>query len=141
MSGQLAGAVQLPDRTWIRGRGLRNPPPGGPDPDFGLYLGVDYTPGWAHERIDWPDFRLPRDSRGAAVLLRRAYDVARGGGRVEVACRGGCGRTGTALAAISILAGNPPADAVAWVRSHYDSHAVETVWQRRWVRRFPGLLG
>ena len=140
MTGRLVGAISLPDGTWIRGRATRDPAPAGPDPDFGLYLGVDHAPTWPHERIDWPDFRLPRDSRAAAVLLRRAYDVARDGARVEAACRGGRGRTGTALAVISILAGNRPEDAVAWVRAHYDAHAVETLWQRRWVRRFPSLL-
>ena len=46
---------------------------------------------------------------------------------------GGVGRTGTALAAISVLAGVPPAEAVAWIRRHYIRRAVETPWQRRWV--------
>jgi hypothetical protein len=45
------------------------------------------------------------------------------------------GRTGTALAGIAVLAGIPPDEAVRWVRLHYHRRAVETPWQRRWVRR------
>ncbi|NUP61376.1 MAG: protein phosphatase, partial [Nonomuraea sp.] len=56
--------------------------------------------------------------------------------RVEVACGGGRGRTGTALACLAVLDGVPAAEAVRYVRSHYDRHAVETPWQRRFVARF-----
>jgi protein-tyrosine phosphatase len=56
--------------------------------------------------------------------------------RVEVACAGGRGRTGTALACIAQLGGVPADEAVAWVRGRYDRRAVETPWQRRYVRRF-----
>ena len=139
-ASSLPGAVRLPDGTWIRGRGLRRPAPGGPDPDFGLYLGVDYRPGWEYEHVGWPDFWLPRTPRQAARLIQYAYERAQAGERVEIACSGGRGRTGTALGAVTILAGTHPDQAVAWVRKHYDRHAVETPWQRRWVRRFPGLL-
>jgi protein-tyrosine phosphatase len=57
------------------------------------------------------------------------------GERVEVACRGGVGRTGTALAALAVLDGLVPADAVHRVRADYHRRAVETPWQRRWLRR------
>lgn len=50
----------------------------------------------------------------------------------------GRGRTGTALACIAVLDGVAPQQAVAFVREHYDPRAVETPWQRRYVRRFPG---
>ena len=56
--------------------------------------------------------------------------------RVEVACGGGRGRTGTALACPAVLDGVPARHAVAWVRRSYDPRAVETPWQRRWVMRF-----
>ncbi|MGY0232850.1 protein phosphatase [Longispora urticae] len=59
-----------------------------------------------------------------------------GAERVEVACGGGRGRTGTALACLAILDGVPPGEAVAFVREHYHRHAVETPWQRRHVRDF-----
>lgn len=56
--------------------------------------------------------------------------------RVEVACAGGRGRTGTALACLAVLDGVPADRAVAFVRRNYDAHAVETPWQKRYVRRF-----
>jgi protein-tyrosine phosphatase len=56
--------------------------------------------------------------------------------RVELACEGGRGRTGTALACIAVQDGVPPRDAVAYVRQHYHPHAVETPWQRRFISRF-----
>lgn len=56
--------------------------------------------------------------------------------RVEIACAGGRGRTGTALARMAILDGVPSPEAVAFVRGHYDRHAVETSWQRRYVAHF-----
>ncbi len=56
--------------------------------------------------------------------------------RVEVACSAGRGRTGTALACLAILDGVPAAEAVGYVRHHYNPSAVETPWQRRFVARF-----
>jgi hypothetical protein len=38
-------------------------------------------------------------------------------------------------AALAVLAGVPASDAVEWVRRHHHRRAVETPWQRRWVRR------
>ncbi|GAA3304506.1 hypothetical protein GCM10020295_55820 [Streptomyces cinereospinus] len=55
---------------------------------------------------------------------------------VEIACGGGRGRTGTALACLAVLDGVPPGRAVAYVRAHYHRRAVETPWQRRYVRGF-----
>jgi protein-tyrosine phosphatase len=56
--------------------------------------------------------------------------------RVEIACWGGRGRTGTALACLAVLDGVPAAEAVPYVRAHYDRRAVETPWQRNYVARF-----
>lgn len=118
---------------------MRNPKPAGPDPEFGLYLGshrlqARHTFGWAHEWIDWPDFALPRDSRRAVELIRDLHQRAQDGQRVEVACGGGIGRTGTVVALLAVLAGVPADDAVSWTRTNYHRRAVETPWQRRWVR-------
>jgi protein-tyrosine phosphatase len=55
---------------------------------------------------------------------------------VEIACEGGRGRTGTALASIAVLDGVPSVDAVTFVRQHYDQRTVETLWQRRYVRHY-----
>ncbi len=82
----------------------------------------------------WPDFRTPASTPDAVAALQWAYERS-ATERVEIACGGGVGRTGTALAAIAVLAGVPPAEAVAWVRRNYHERAVETPWQRRWVTR------
>jgi hypothetical protein len=139
----LAGATELPDGSWVRGRGLRAPAPGAPFPQFGLYLGTgrfrarhDPTLAWPHEWLDWPDFRLPRDPAAAVDRIRALHDQARSGRLVEVACGGGVGRTGTVIACLAVLAGVEPAEAVSWTRAHYHQRAVETPGQRRWVASF-----
>lgn len=134
------GAVALPDRTLVRGRGVRHGTPTGPEPDFGLYLGVDHHPSWPHERVEWPNFGLPRDAVATARAIADAYERARAGQRVEVACWAGRGRTGTAISCMAILAGLRADHAVGWTRHHYEHRAVETPWQRWWVRGFPALL-
>jgi len=88
---------------------------------------------WETRWIRWPDFRLPADRDEALTTLREAHFRA-ASERVELACNGGVGRTGTALAVLAVLSGIEPADAVTWVREAYAQHAVETPWQRRWVR-------
>ena len=55
--------------------------------------------------------------------------------RVEIACAGGIGRTGTALAALFVLQGTPVTEAVRTVREVYHPRAVETPGQRRWLAR------
>lgn len=126
--------MELPDGRRIRGRGLRHPLPDGQVPEFGVYLlARDPGPGdWEHRWVRWPDFRTPASTGDAMSALAEAYDRA-ATERVEIACGGGVGRTGTALAAIAVLAGVPRAEAVAWVRQRYDRRAAETPWQRRWV--------
>jgi hypothetical protein len=150
VTGSLSGAIALPDGTLVRGRGRREPFPAGPLPDFGLYLGhppdrprrtllrrpVAWRPDWPAEWIDWPDFRAPRDAGAAAAKIEEAYQRARLGERVEIACTGGTGRTGTVIACMAVLAGHPAEDAVAWIRSHYRPRAVETPGQRRWIAWF-----
>ena len=129
------GVVELPSGRRVRGRGLRQDLP---DPEFGLLLlGRDRPTAWRHRWVAWPDFRLPRgDLRSAlADLLARAD-----GERVELACAGGTGRTGTALACLAVLDGVPAHDAVDWVRTHYRRRAVETPAQRRMVRDWNGPL-
>ena len=68
----------------------------------------------------------PRRPGGAArAVLAEALERA-ATERVELACGGGRGRTGTALACLAVLDGVPAEEAVAWVRRHYDRRAVET---------------
>jgi hypothetical protein len=138
----LAGVVTLPDGVRVRGRGLRAPAPAEDErPEVGFYLLGD-PPGplevgdWDVRWVRWPDFRLPRSSDDAVAALVEAHRLA-ATTRVELACAGGTGRTGTALAILARLGGVPAGDAVAWVREHYRPRAVETPWQRRWVARTP----
>ena len=75
------------------------------------------------------------DRTAAGEALREAWARA-ATERVEIACAGGRGRTGTALACLAVLDGVPGCEAGAYVREHYAAHAVETPWQRRFVARF-----
>jgi len=136
------GVIEMPDGVRLRGRGLRKAGspgrPPGEQPEFGLYLLGEPPPTmeWEMRWLRWPDFRLPSDRDEAAAALADAHARARHQ-RVEIACGGGRGRTGTALACIAVLSGVPADKAVTFVREHYDRHAVETPFQRRFVRRFP----
>ncbi|MDX6233813.1 MAG: hypothetical protein QOH68_2885 [Nocardioidaceae bacterium] len=132
-----AGVMRLPSGRLVRGRGLRRELPEGPEPELGVYLlGREPAPvAWESHWVRWKDFRLPTDpTRLRAALLDVLGRAA--GERVEVACAGGRGRTGTALACLAVLDGLPPGHAVAYVREHYDRRAVETRGQRRFVERF-----
>jgi protein-tyrosine phosphatase len=132
-----AGVMRLPSGRLIRGRGVLRPLPEGLAPEFALYLLDDPPPDmpWQARWVRWPDFGLPAepvDARNAfAAALARATAE-----RVEVACLGGTGRTGTALACIAILDGVPVDEAVGYVRAHYRPRAVETSAQERFVRDF-----
>lgn len=125
--------VELPSGAMVRGRRIAEIPHADPA-DLLLALADGPAPPWPVRRIRWPDFGLPLDRADAVAALTEALGAARAGGRVEIACRGGRGRTGTALAALAVLDGVEPADAVPWVRRVYDRAAVETSWQARWVR-------
>ncbi|PZS32405.1 MAG: protein phosphatase [Pseudonocardiales bacterium] len=133
-----AGVLRLPSGRLVRGRGLARATPPGPAPTFGLYLlGQPPAPVyWVARWVDWPDFRLPRDPADAADAVRETWRRA-ASELVEVACQGGRGRTGTALACLAVLDGVPADEAVDFVREHYHAGAVETPWQSRFVRRFP----
>ena len=130
------GLLTLPSGRRVRGRAWRELPEG-PTPDLGIYLlgrppsGVPWESRW----VRWRDFGLPADVDRLRDALtdawRRAADE-----RVEVACRGGQGRTGTALACLAVLDGLPPDEAVTYVRAGYSAHAVETRGQAAFVARF-----
>lgn len=101
--------VELPDGRRIRGRGLRKNPLGSTEPEFGVYLlGRDPNiEGWPSRWVHWRDFRLPDSTDDAVTALREAHRRA-ASERVEVACGGGIGRTGTALALLAVLSGIAP---------------------------------
>jgi protein-tyrosine phosphatase len=144
--------VTLPNGLTVFARGLRRQGPADPLPEFGLYLlGHDpqtppFTaritglralhPSWEWQRIEWPDFGTPADTASASVSIVETYARIQQRQRVEVACGGGIGRTGTVLACLAVLAGEHGSEAVEWVRENYHPKAVETAKQAVWVQRF-----
>ena len=131
------GVLRLPSGRLVRGRGLRSLEPARTQPDFGLYLQGKPPPTmpWSWRWVRWPDMWLPADPVDARNALVELWERAEGE-RVEVACSAGRGRTGTALACLVIMDGLDPAEAIRFVRQHYNARAVENPWQRRWVRTF-----
>ncbi|NEK59878.1 protein phosphatase [Geodermatophilus sabuli] len=125
------GVVVLPGGARVRGRKLGTP---ASPADLAVVLGRGPLPPWPARLVRWPDFWVPLDRADALDALREAHRRAVAGERVEVGCRGGVGRTGTALAALAVLDGLPADDAVRWVRAHHHPRAVETPWQRAWLR-------
>ena len=135
-----AGVLRLPSGRLVRGRSLRRALPPGSAPTFAVYLLSKPPPAvaWEARWVRWPDFWLPADQVHARKVLREAWENALTE-RVEIACPGGRGRTGTALACVAVIDGLPAEQAVAYVRQHYDRRAVETPWQKRYVAHFPVL--
>ena len=133
--------VELPNGVTVQATGIGRPG-GDPDPDFGLYLDhrwADADVPWDHTILDWPDYGVPlgvESTRRAHEAIRDAYARATRGERVEVACIGGIGRTGTVLGCMAVLAGEPAADARPWVREHYRSTAIETEQQNQFIVDF-----
>lgn len=99
-------------------------------------------------KIDIEDFNIPDDVGEVELAIVAAIAAARMGSIPYVGCMGGMGRTGTILAIIvkaltrasrprvlGVSIGRCP-DPVAYVRTHYNSHACETGAQRQYVRDF-----
>ncbi|MFX0542910.1 protein-tyrosine phosphatase family protein [Roseovarius sp. S4756] len=92
---------------------------------------------WVHVPV--PDFGVP-DAAGM-VIWRKAAPAAlsalRGGGRVLIHCRGGCGRSGMAALRLMTDAGEPGSAALARLRGVRPC-AVETKAQMRWALQGAG---
>lgn len=131
------GLLRLPSGRLVRGRGLRNHAPTGRKPEFGVYLqGREPAPvAWESRWVRWPDFWLPSDRGAFAPTLHELLERSESE-RVEIACSGGFGRTGTAMSCLAVLDGIPADKAVDYVRENYSRRAVETPWQKRFVTRF-----
>jgi hypothetical protein len=132
------GVVLFPSGRRVYGRSLRRPLPEGASPDLGIYL-LARPPAplpWDARWLRWPDFGLPTERLAARDVLFEAWSRALVE-RVEIACGGGRGRTGTALACLAVLDGVPAREAVTYVRQRFSAWAVETPWQRRYVAEFP----
>lgn len=134
-----SGVLRLPSGRLVRGRGFRYALPVGSLPEFAIYLQGKSPPpvAWDSRWLRWPDWWLPADPVEARQALTELWQRAVSE-RVEVACTGGRGRTGTALACLAILDGVAATEAVDYVRERYHPRAVETPWQRRFVARFGG---
>lgn len=134
------GVLALPSGQRVRGRGLRVAPL--PAPTFTLFLLGRRPPEttWPSRWVRWPDYWLPTARADAVDALHEAWRRA-ASERVEIVCGGGRGRTGTALACLAVLDGASADEAVHWVRERYDSRAVETPWQHRFVRVFAQTPG
>ena len=130
--------VTLPDGTTVTAVSfdVSDPYARATVPDFGVYLDARWEPPWQHERVAWPDFGVPADRSALATALTGLLGRARSGQTVEIGCLGGHGRTGTALACLATLTGEPPRSAVSWVRANYCASAVETVAQENFVVTF-----
>lgn len=131
------GLLCMPSGRLVRGRGLREVAPAGASPQFGIYLLDERPPSmaWPARWVHWPDFGLPTDPTDLRAALQEAWRRAEAE-RVEVACLGGQGRTGTALACLVVLDGLGADEAVDYVRRHYRAGAVETAEQQEFVRLF-----
>jgi hypothetical protein len=130
--------VVFPDGSRVRASSISERRVDDPDRAFGLYADPHWEPTWPAAVISWRDFGLPEDPDVAARQIATAFDRARRGELIEVGCLGGCGRTGTVLACMAVLAGVPSWDAVTWVRTAYRPEAVETAEQEEWVLWFAG---
>ena len=131
------GVLELRSGRRIRGRALRDPLPPVSRPSFGLYLSAaarQPSSGKAAGSAG-PTSGCQRIAQRPSRRCAKGW-TGRAAKRVEVACGGGKGRTGTALALLAVMDGLPAELAVAYVRERYSAHAVETPWQRRFVARF-----
>lgn len=136
------GVIELPDGRRIRGTGMRKTRGVAPEPNLAVYL-LSRDPGerrWPYRWVRWRDFSVPRNSEHAMAALLEAFERAPFE-RVEIACGGGIGRTGTALALLAAFGGVPAESAVDWVRARYHRRSVETPAQRRWVMEASAALG
>lgn len=127
------GILTLPSGRRLRGGRVQDM---SGDADWSLVLTALPRRVHAGDWVWWPDFGLPLDSGEARRAIARAWTRS-SAGRVQVACGGGVGRTGTALAACAVLDGMAPDAAIVYVRREYHPRAVETPWQRRWVASMP----
>ncbi|SDF99394.1 hypothetical protein SAMN05421505_10135 [Sinosporangium album] len=96
--------------------------------DYGLYLDERWR-GETDARVPyfvfWPTLEAPVEE---GLLIRRVTELAgelRTGATVEVACFGGHGRTGAAIACLDVVLGGVTAEAaVARIRREYCRYAV-----------------
>jgi hypothetical protein len=131
-----ADVVVFPDGTRVLASGWFQRTADQDVPDFGVYCDPLWEPTWNAVMLEWPDFGVPSDIERVDAVIRAAFERAKRGERVEVACVGGHGRSGTVLACMAVLAGVPADQAVGWLRQMYCVRAVQEPAQQYWVERF-----
>ena len=67
-------------------------------------------------RFPVPDMDVPADPVAYRAMLAGVLARIEAGETVAVACRGGLGRTGTAVGCLLVMAGLPPEEAIALTR-------------------------
>ena len=93
---------------------------------------------WPFILVDWPDFGAIRQDYFAS-LIRQIVRALEDGGRVEVACQGGHGRTGTVLAGVlAVVESLSPEEAIESLRERYCDDAIEGHKQVELVFRLMG---
>ncbi|MFJ9623218.1 protein phosphatase [Streptomyces sp. NPDC101181] len=107
--------------------------------DFGLYLDERWH-GEADARrpyfVSWPRLEAPVEATLLFTRVREAAQEVRNGATLEVACFGGHGRTGSALACLDMVLGGATAEeALTRVRREYCSRAVGAPELERFVRQ------
>ncbi|MEU4773170.1 protein phosphatase [Micromonospora sp. NPDC023644] len=110
--------------------------------DLGVYLDDRWLPeADAHQRwfLTWPTLDAPPQAGRVVAALAYVLERLRLGDFVEIACFGGHGRTGTAIACLDVLAGASPADAVARMRREYCPYAIGSDELAAFVHDVPRL--
>lgn len=137
-----SGVITFPSGARIRGRPIRYYKISENLPDYILILSSfhpRHPPETEVHWIKWPDFCLPVNKLEARHALQLTLKRA-AHSRVDIACRGGVGRTGTALACIAILDGMDPASALKFIRNTYHPRAAETPWQQWYISNFASTI-
>lgn len=85
------------------------------------------------------DMNVPADRNAYRATIEGLTAAIRAGKSVVVACRGGLGRTGTAVACLLVEEGLEPGDAIGLTRASR-RHTIERELQEDWVRDWRGPL-
>ena len=101
---------------------------------FGMCVRAEAVPKSADAVLKIQDYNVPKVKADVQAALEATIWAALSGKDVYVGCMGGWGRTGLFFALIAKALGAK--DPVAFVRSTYTSHAVETTEQMRYVDDF-----
>jgi protein-tyrosine phosphatase len=151
----LEGEIHIFASAWmdkpVLGEHSKNVGFGG-SPDIGLYLDTRWadgslliSPGLTAPFIrksnrartviyPWEDWGLPENPKLFVKVIRWLLSEAKKGETIEVACMGGHGRTGTALATMLVVQGLEAKSAIRRVRRSYCEEAIESDKQLAFLR-------